>query len=99
MRVMSISFQWVSVSIKLPLVNVIYFPQLYLILMLYGQSPPYCWGSIEVMKLLPVGSQILIRPIHRQAIAKSGSTIHIEADSVGVSAVDQFEILFLWINE
>ncbi|KAA6373977.1 MAG: hypothetical protein EZS28_030494, partial [Streblomastix strix] len=32
-------------------------------------------GSIDVMKLLPVGSYTLIRPIHRQAIAKSGSTI------------------------
>ncbi|KAA6353989.1 MAG: hypothetical protein EZS28_050484 [Streblomastix strix] len=74
MQVMNISFQWVSVSIKLPLVNVIYFPQLYLILMLYDQSTPY-WGSIDVMKLLPVGSQTLIRPIHRQAIAKSESTI------------------------
>ncbi|KAA6353015.1 MAG: hypothetical protein EZS28_051458, partial [Streblomastix strix] len=63
-----------SVSIKFPFVNVIYFPQLYLILMLYGQSVSYR-GSIDVMKLLPVGSQILIRPIHRQAIDKTGSTI------------------------
>ncbi|KAA6400255.1 MAG: hypothetical protein EZS28_004214 [Streblomastix strix] len=32
-------------------------------------------GSMVVMKLLPVGSYILIRPIHRQAIDKSGSSI------------------------